>query len=550
MNPKYRDCLDYKYNNFDKEFDIVNLHCTLDYCNKEFGNDFNRLNYLLENKYKINISKLIINELSFVHRNDNIKSRVYLFDMNYNNSYLLPTTYKRIYDIDFIIKSSEKYHLLPLSFDKHATVVLYQKINDKIIDFKLFNTGKEINNHDKDIDTKKFKAYFNIVFDISNNLQKQNLQQLMNTINILNITPIDNVRSTNLINTRHNKYKSIYIIDDNYNTFYKLLKKIKSEINTEIKTDIKLIDIDNGNNDKIFQKILLNFIIKDNDIFINPQKSGSCTFYSLMISYLYICLQNNDLYIDFKDKYLNMYINIIKNFVNNVNEYINFTNDSKYKYYLYNDIYYDKNNLHLSDTVHLDLNEVFQISLIYINIIKKFNIFGNDEELGLIDSYNKLLIRILNIKQENKLYYNNFHYEINNLKQYNLDYDHNLFIENTIQVNESIIELENVQNNNLQSNILYISNLHKNLIDNIENNNDKNIYINYEKLFEYEINYILEITIENFLRKEDKYFELIGDFNILDYYFTDNISYILIIYIYYIYHGSKKRKIQYIKQIY
>ena len=191
---------------------------------------------------------------------------------------------------------------------------------------------------------------------------------------------------------------------------------------------------------------------------------------------------------------------------------------------------------------HLDLNEVFQISLIYINIIKKFNIFGNDEELGLIDSYNKLLIRILNIKQENKLYYNNFHYEINNLKQYNLDYDHNLFIENTIQVNESIIELENVQNNNLQSNILYISNLHKNLIDNIENNNDKNIYINYEKLFEYEINYILEITIENFLRKEDKYFELIGDFNILDYYFTDNISYILIIYIYYIYHGSKKKK--------
>ena len=37
--------------------------------------------------------------------------------MNYNNSYLLPTTYKRIYDIDFIIKSSENiiyylYHLI------------------------------------------------------------------------------------------------------------------------------------------------------------------------------------------------------------------------------------------------------------------------------------------------------------------------------------------------------------------------------------------------------------------------------------------------------
>ena len=263
-----------------------------------------------------------------------------------------------------------------------------------------------------------------------------------------------------------------------------------------------------------------------------------------MISYLYICLQNNDLYIDFRDKYLNMYRNIIEKFPNNVKEYFVYILTNYNQSHLFNDIYYDKNE---NDSIpHLDLNEVFQISITYKNIINKFNIFENIKRDLIIFLYDEILNIILDLKQVNKLYYNNLIQlnlrNLDDLKKYHLEYEHNLFEENTIQVNESIINLENIQSNNLQSNILYISNLHKNLLDNIEDNNDKNIYINYEKLFEYEINYILEITIENFLRKEDKYFELIGDFNILDYYFTDSISYMLIIYIYYIYIGSKKKE--------
>ena len=253
---------------FNNQFDIVNLHCTLDYYNKEFGNDVDILIDILKNKHEINISEWILNKPYIYQHNKSIEISIYL-DSLYDRDSIL--TYNKDY-VQKIITNKE-INLLPLIFDEHATVVLYQKIDTNIIDFKIFNSGKGINYHDKDIDTKKYKPYFNIVFDISDYLQKKYFEKLVNIINILNIIPIDKNRITDIKNIENpGFFEKINIYDDNYNGLYELLRKIKRNVKQKNINNIELININNGNNDKIFQKILLNFVNKDNNIFINPQK--------------------------------------------------------------------------------------------------------------------------------------------------------------------------------------------------------------------------------------------------------------------------------------
>ena len=183
-----------------KKLKVIDKHFTLDSLNKDFGNThIDVFNYYLDKignnikdtlilKYPKEINDSFKIELSNCYKNDeneyhnkkfkeSMGNNFYEMDENYSYTYLLEN-YTDLYD--YIIK--KKFIILPLAFDRHGTTVVYQTI-ENLIYFKIFNTGTGIINHEKYND--KYLAYYDIIFDINNEKEKNLLIILINIIYLL-----------------------------------------------------------------------------------------------------------------------------------------------------------------------------------------------------------------------------------------------------------------------------------------------------------------------------------------------------------------------------
>ena len=156
---------------------------------------------------------------------------------------------------------------------------------------------------------------------------------------------------------------------------------------------ISIKKIDETQDFQNLQKILLNFYIYNDGLYINPQKGGSCSYFCNIISCLYMYLTKEDYnYIDFQNNYLSFYKNIIENYPKIIDEYISIYEGGVFEYFLYNEVYYIPGVKNVKDLLpNLNLNEIIQILLYYKNNIKI--LYNNDE--NLIKSYSDILQKVI-----------------------------------------------------------------------------------------------------------------------------------------------------------
>ena len=464
--------------------------------------------------------------------------------------------FKEIFNRDI---KNNNYVIYPFSMENHTTSILIYKKDktDNIYHFYFFNSGLGNDNHSS-TEQGQYNSNIYINFDMNNETDEKFFYFLIQIIIIIRIinNSDDSCFRINSNNYKNNEYYNGVINLNNltHDNLYDIFSKIKNELKEENQINKKpkikdLFKIDGNQHIKNiefidFQSIILNFNIIDNDMYINPQKSGSCTFYGgtiLPILYLHLIDEKFD-YINFQTKYIKKYKEALEEFPNKLENYYELCENNNASRYIYN-IYYileKYDNEYLENLISsFNLDEIIQILLFYKTIVEKLHIF-NDLRDETLKNYSQIINKTINYKLQNKNYINsNIKFDIKDIKikeKFSIEDKNTSYTKNygKIELNEEnsfTADINNIHNiyrytfNNLQN---YIDKVEDNIWkkENYKWNNTfygKMIYLNNE------INFTLEKVIHNFINKDSEYFnnnEYENDF----FYMFDN-SYILLVFI-------------------
>lgn len=487
LNPEYGSSLN------------SNLHFLINHLNNEELKNTFRIIYesiiKIKDEFK-NIDNKII-EMIHYEKNNNFKNTKLLQDeINFK--------FEKYIEINKdIIKN---YNFLFIHLKSHYISFYLEMIDDNFFYLVLINSGGGIEYHNKIkiYHENKYENLYNLwkVYEINkndldnvlNNLLKFNLYneyfEKLNNLLGLNFENSNNIILKDILNFMKNNYSFENQIINIYGMLEKYESKQNNFFNKNTLINFKKNWEEKKNNDYLSAYFFLyNFEIIDNDLYTNPQKSGSCAWFSIYWLLVAFLIKHDAEPIEFIHNLIGNFLENIKDIFKSNNIFLNnYDNLSLLDYSLINMLYNIKileNDVYyyLEKVKNLEIN--YTISDIIINS-NNFNMSNRTFLLILIDLVNKNTnINILNtlIKDKND-YQNNY-----GLKQ--------LFFNFYLKKNKF-----NLRNNNkylflLKNNFSFI---------NFTNNNSQNSIINIkiedEKLIKFIIKINKYIRIKNFFLYE------------------------------------------------